>query len=128
MQIEDVQEILKTISYKNWDFVTGRTEGGAVFIQVQFESPDSRTGNIERQHGRKWYISKYAVKSEIVGTCLKAVLTAEEHEARETFRYRGQPIFQTHYDVDVLAQVCAEGGDHILELRPPVEVKTEGGR
>lgn len=125
MQAEDIQEILKTITYKNWEFVVGKTESGATFIQVQFEVHDSLSKKIERQHGRKWYISKYATKSEVVGTCLKAVLTAEEHEARESFRYRGQPIFQTHYDVDVLAQVCSEGGEHILELRQTPEVKIQ---
>lgn len=41
-------------------------------------------------------------KTEIVMTALKAVLAAEEHEARERFKYRGEAIFSPHVDVDDL--------------------------
>lgn len=46
------------------------------------------------------------VKSEVVATAMKAVLAAEEHEARELFKYRGKAIFNPHIDVDALAGVC----------------------
>jgi hypothetical protein len=45
-------------------------------------------------------------KSEIVSTALKAVLTAEEHEAREQFQYKSKTIFGPHFDVDKLASLC----------------------
>jgi hypothetical protein len=38
-----------------------------------------------------------------VGTCLKLVLTALEHEARELFRYQDVAIFDPHVSVHALA-------------------------
>jgi hypothetical protein len=46
-------------------------------------------------------------KSEVVQTAFKAALTAIEHEARERFTYRGQSIFDPHYDVDQLVELRA---------------------
>jgi hypothetical protein len=42
-----------------------------------------------------------------VRTALKAVLTAEEHEARERFLFRGRAIFGPNIDVDGLREVQA---------------------
>jgi hypothetical protein len=54
------------------------------------------------QQTRKWYIPPIMAKSEIVQTVLKCILTAEEHEARERFRYKGVKVFAPHFDVDRL--------------------------
>lgn len=53
-------------------------------LWIQIVDPD----NIEA-NGRKWRISQYATKSEVVQTIFKAYLTWLEHEARETFTYKG---------------------------------------
>lgn len=58
--------------------------------------------------GRKWRISPHMTKSEIVGTAFKAYLTWVEHEARESFQYRGQSIFGPHFDVDTMVNLAAE--------------------
>ena len=65
--------------------------------------------------GRKWRLSPHMTDSEIVGTALKAVLTAEEHEARENFLYRGRPIFGPHLDVDQLWELA--GRQNALSVR-----------
>lgn len=62
--------------------------------------------------GRKWLLSHWMVDSEIVSTCLKAILTFAEHEIREAFRYRGCPVYGPHISVDALAEVC-----HRIEAR-----------
>ncbi len=73
------------------------------FLQVQFLAADTTNGEGEDwQHGRKWYLSPHMTESEVVQTALKAVLTAEEHEARELFRYCGSQVFDPHFDVRVL--------------------------
>jgi len=46
--------------------------------------------------------------SEVVQTAFKSVLTAEEHEAREAFRYRNEAIFCPHFDVEALHQIAVE--------------------
>jgi hypothetical protein len=43
-----------------------------------------------------------------VQTALKAVLTAEEHEAREQFFYRGGAVFGPHINVDRLWTIADE--------------------
>lgn len=57
-------------------------------------------------NGRKWYISKHMVKSEVVQTAFLAIRQFQEHELREGFRYRGKAIFNPHIDVDAILQFC----------------------
>ena len=52
--------------------------------------------------GRKWLLSYHMTRSEVVQTALKAVLTAQEHEVREGFRYKGLPVYSPHIDVNHL--------------------------
>lgn len=64
------------IRFQDWMFRTGPMDEG-FFLQVVFVAHDrSDATGIAEQHGRKWYISPYAVESEVVQTALKAVLTA----------------------------------------------------
>jgi hypothetical protein len=91
----EITQILKRdVSYKTWQFFVA-SDGS--FLQVRFSA-----GFDGAQHGRKWRLSEHMTRSEIVQTALMAVLAAEEHEARERFRYRGQPIFGPHFDVEQL--------------------------
>ena len=53
-------------------------------------------------------MSHEATRSEVVQTALKCVLTSVEHEARESFTYRGRAIFGPHLDVDVLHSLLGE--------------------
>lgn len=73
---------------------------GDLVLQVQFAAD----GDVWR--GRKWRLSKHMTPSEVVQTCLKAVLTAEEHEAREHFLYQGRAIFGPHINIEALWEVC----------------------
>ena len=92
-----VDHILDDITYKpEFGINVGVIDRAAVYIEVtQYLVPEWQTG-------RKWLIEDEMTDSEIVLTALKAVLTFEEHEARETFRYKGSKIFQPHLDLDIL--------------------------
>lgn len=57
-------------------------------------------------NGRKWRLSEFMTKSEVVQTVFMAYLAWIEHEARELFLYKGEPIFSPHYDVDALVGLC----------------------
>jgi hypothetical protein len=48
------------------------------------------------------------VRSEIVSTAFKCVLTSAEHRCREHFSYKGERIYGPHYDVDALVEVCRQ--------------------
>lgn len=103
-----IRETINNLSYKDWFFSYRplcTATGGGFLLRVGFTAPERGTGEPSLQYGRWWYVSPYSVGNEIVQTCLKAVLTAEEHEARETFRYKGRPVFGPHLDTDALASI-----------------------
>lgn len=108
--------VLADVRYLNWTFHVGTDPepAGAAprhWLQVRFPGADSVTGDPAVQHGRKWRLSPYMTKSELVQTAFKAVLTAIEHETREQFAYRGRPIFGPHFNVDELWAALAHAPD-----------------
>ena len=81
----DVENIVKQISYRDWQFRVGR-EAQSMFLQVRFAGACALSGHPSLQSGRKWRISAHMTRSEVVQTALLAVLTAEKHEVHENFR------------------------------------------
>ena len=104
MTFEQVEEIVKNIQYKpGWRFHVE----GMEFLQVCFVAEDAiDPGKPYFHHGRKWKLSRHMTKSEVVQTCLMAILAAEEHETRELFTYKGKAIFAPHFDVEQLVELC----------------------
>jgi hypothetical protein len=102
MDVDSIQNILDHVELQpGWRIIVAPDEN-RVYLQVGFMDTDNYSGEFSEQRGRKWMLSQHMTKSEIVATALKAYLTAMEHEARETFRYRGKAIFGPHFDVDAL--------------------------
>jgi hypothetical protein len=109
--LDDLNFIIKNVNYKqDWEFRCGEM-GDGFFIQVRFHAEDSTFPEDENetfskevtvQSGRKWYVSKYATKSEVIQTAFHACLKAEEHECREWFRYKNEAVFCPHYSIDEL--------------------------
>jgi len=106
----EIQQVLEKVSYPDyaWKF---SIESGRFWLQATFTAACTRTGVVGEQFTRKWYLSNEATESEIVQTALKCVLTSIEHEARESFHYKGRPIFGPHYSVETLWQACEEEGN-----------------
>lgn len=105
----DVEAILEDITIgaigsKGWIFLGEM--GNGYYLQHQYYGTDSVAGGDRLCKGRKWYISPHSCKSEIVLTALKAVITNAEHEARESFKYKGKAIFGPHMNVDKLLEFC----------------------
>lgn len=98
MNLIDLKLTLQAVKYKDWKFLATANKR-QMYLQVAFFAPDSVTGKPQTQKGRKWLISQHATRSEIIFTALKAVLTAEEHEAREQFLWHGRAIANPHIDV-----------------------------
>jgi hypothetical protein len=90
LTIEKLQEILGQIECGQLQF-RALDEGGLQLVI-------GRDG----MSGRRWPIDRQATAGEVVQTALKAVLTWEEHEARERFRWRGRSIFSPHQDLNAL--------------------------
>jgi len=96
MEYSEFFDTLSEVAYPGMRFIPA-DEGDCFLVQCGLESGWT---------GRKWRVSKHSTKSEVVQTCLKAVLTAVEHEAREHFVYRGHAIFGPHFDVDALVDLA----------------------
>ena len=87
------------VRYPGWQFRILRRAGGEFAMQGHFEAADGW------QKTRKWRLSRYMTKSEIVQTALLCVLTSAEHQVREHFLYKGKRVFGPHFDVDELARI-----------------------
>lgn len=110
-------DMLRDVSYKDWRFAVGGT-GTDLWLQVQFVAKDNFGTAEESWTGRKWRLSVHMTKSEVIQTALKAVLAAEEHEAREKFLYRGRAIFGPHFSVDRLWELADAPGAHDVRPEP----------
>jgi hypothetical protein len=121
MTLQELASIFDDVTYKDYMFHAMQTsehfEVKATFIGGDLTKP-SLTPTL--QHTRKWVVSRFASRSEVVQTLFKLVVTSEEHEAREAFRYRGKAIFGPHFSVDTLHQICGKAENY--DYRDPAVV------
>ncbi len=104
--IDELKEIVALCEFSGYSFLVRETHGG-IILQAEYIDRDiNPPHHLEMQVTRKWLISPYATKSEIVQTAFKCVLTSMEHRAREGFLYRGKRVFGPHFDVDALHGIC----------------------
>jgi hypothetical protein len=106
-----IRETLAAVSYKDgWLLAVqiDSTRGDAVYLQWVFDAPCVKTGTVLPQNSRKWYLSPYMTVSELVGTAFKAAIAAEEHEAREAFRWNCKRIYGPHISVYALSLASEE--------------------
>lgn len=120
---EEVLGIIGRTSYLDWEFHLGDM-GDGFYVQVQFDAPDSETGKVERQHCRKWYISKWMTETEVVDTLYKAVEAAVIHEMKENFQFKGRMIHNPHTSVAARYEACVNT-EH--RAAPPVVTQDKDG-
>jgi len=96
MTYNELTTIVKECKFEGMTFEVIGSNGTGLFVMGLF--PDG----LQVWKTRKWVISSFATRSEVVQTMLKLVLTAMEHEAREKFTYKGKAIFGPHFDVERL--------------------------
>lgn len=78
---------------------------GRIFIQVVFDAPCEKTGEVQEWHGRKWELSDAMTTDEIVKTAYSAFKAAVEHEALEAFKVDGIKLFNPHVDFEELLKI-----------------------
>lgn len=94
--------VLSLVSYKrDWSLRIGQ-ESDRLFLQWIFLAPNCKTGQIQEQASRKWFLSPHMTNGELVQTAFAAALAAEEHEAREFFLYDGARVFNPHLSLAAL--------------------------
>lgn len=101
LTLEQIQTVLENIHFKDFSFIVEPIDGG-FHLQLRVREIDVSTGVSNLMHGRKWFVNEYADRNSIVRTAFKAVLTWQEHEARELFKYQNSSIFGPHLDVEDL--------------------------
>jgi len=96
--------IVRRIKYKDTISINVITEvvSQTKYIQVRQDCHPHWTG-------RKWRLSPHMTKGEIVQTAFMACLAWEEHECREAFKYKDQPVFSPHYNIESLVRLCEQG-------------------
>lgn len=104
MTISDV-ETLKEIELP-WPYRVQWVGIDATHWRISATLPDADTGAPSRQNGPWHDVPRRATPSQIVRAVFGAYLAFVEHEARETFTYRGARVFGPHIDVDALAEVA----------------------
>lgn len=106
--LETIQALVADITFNDWDYLV-KLDGDRPYLQIKFQAPCNMTGETYSQSGRKWMLSYHMTDDEIVSTALKATLTAVEHEAREQFKWRDQPIYRPHYNIYELHKLSSRG-------------------
>lgn len=94
--VEPLRAAVEELVYKDWLFTVH--DEPYPYLQITFYDAS------ELQYCRKWMLYPTMDASEIVRTAWMAVMAAEEHEAREHFKYKGRRLFGPHFDADALAE------------------------
>ena len=104
MTPDEARNILDKVIFWNYRFIV--TDMPDFYLQGVYLDADVDTSKREDQHTRKWRLSQWMTKSELVATAFKLVMTSMEHRAREGFTYNGQRIYGPHFNVDDLAKLA----------------------
>ena len=104
---KELESILADVKFRDWELRVGEDET-AYWIQWRFMAVDTSGARPEAvlQPCRKWRISRYMTKDEVVRTAWLGVETAVRHEAREEFHYKGVAIYNAHIEVDELVKIA----------------------
>ena len=106
MTLEQMQAVVAACDFPGYDFGVIVDSRNSIYLQGAYSEADVKTGRVEIQKTRRWFLSPQMVKSEIVQTVFKCVLTSAEHRTREWFKYRGKAVFGPHFDVDALWEIA----------------------
>jgi len=81
-------------------------EPGRFYFQIQCWRKDVITGEMGFGYGGKAYLSPHASDSELVQTVFGLYKGYWEHEARESFQWRGRRVFGPHIATEALWEVA----------------------
>jgi len=105
LSLEEITSIVNELKF--WDREFRLTSiGDGWNLQVIYDEEDVDTGTVERQHSRKWYISPYSTKTEVVETAYAACLRSMKHVVREHFTYKGRRVMSPHFDIEARVHLC----------------------
>lgn len=118
LSIEIMEAILKDVTYPAAKFVL-RANNAVPYLQIEFDGCCNFSGVPMTWRGRKWGLSYYMTKSEVVQTAFLALLTALEHETREKFMFKGRAVFGPHFDIERLITLASDPNNQDVRMEPP---------
>jgi hypothetical protein len=107
--IKKIHEIVAECKFPGYTFEVFVDGRGEIYLQARYLENDVVTKEPATQLTRRWFLSPFMTKSEIVQTVFKCVITSMEHKTREWFTYMGYAIFCPHFDVDALWEIAKAG-------------------
>lgn len=105
MTVSEMKDLIELVYYPGYRFEVVEDSRASIYLRASYIEPDIVSSEPECQYTRRWLLSPEMVKSEIIQTVFKCVMTSAEHRVREHFKYRGERIFGPHFDVDALVQL-----------------------
>lgn len=104
-----IEDVVRDVRFDHHPSIRIRTrkDTEGIYVQLMDEDLDE-----EFNTGRKWRVSVHMTDSEIVGTLWKAYMTWLEHEARESFLYRGRAVYGPHLDVKALWELAGDRNNY----------------
>ena len=113
MDVEEIADIIRAITYKKGWYFNLDISGSRLYVQVCIDTDcEIAYDMIAKKNiawkGGKHFLSSHMCRQEIVGTVFGAIRSAEEHEMKEWFRYKGASIYNPHLDPDALANLASK--------------------
>lgn len=96
MSLEEILADVDISAFPTLFYRTGRDSESLWLQVVDAALPAEFNG------GRKWRVSAYACRSEVVQTAFAALLAWWEHEVREAFLWKGRSIYGPHSNLEAL--------------------------
>lgn len=83
-------------------------KNGRIFLQVVYDAPCTKTNEVKEWHGRKWYLSEYMTKDEIIKTGFAAFKACVEHEVMEGYKFKNIIVFNPHVNFEELLKISSK--------------------
>lgn len=107
MTFEKAARIITAVAYRDWEIHIHRPRGSyddpMMILRFDFawQAPNAVAPQYELaedidMHSTGHYISAYMDETQILRRVFHAIRIAEDHEAREFFRYHDKQIFDPH--------------------------------
>ncbi|MGE0539715.1 MAG: hypothetical protein AB7R89_06015 [Dehalococcoidia bacterium] len=103
---EHMREIVAAVRSPERNFIAYEDQFGHLFVFVEYWESDSNDPDAGPQLQQGWplLLTGMTEPTQVVQACFKALMTSLEHQAREWFLYRDQPVMSPHRDIDQVAE------------------------
>ena len=105
----ELEQIVSELEFMDRKFLLLEKGDGYLLQLSYYEADVTRPGSEPvLQKSRKWYVSPYSTRTEIVETAYAACLRSMRHVVREHFLFRGRRVMSPHFDIEARLEMCDE--------------------